>query len=95
MFRLEHLHGTVEVVAFPDGFREYGMHLVEDAAVMVCGKLLREDGVRIQASEIYPLADVPKHFTTRVSVHLPAATCSTNTCGRCTTSCAAIPAMSG
>jgi DNA polymerase-3 subunit alpha len=72
VFRLEHLHGTAEVVVFPESFSLYGLHLVEEAPVMVCGKLLRDEGIRIQAVEIYPLPEVPKQFTTRLSLHLPA-----------------------
>ena len=74
VFRLEHLDGVVEVIAFPDAFREYGVYLSDAAPVMVCGEFTREDEqTRIKASEIYPLKDVHRHFTDRVSIHVPAA----------------------
>jgi DNA polymerase-3 subunit alpha len=71
-FRLEHLEGSAEVVVFPDAFRTCGMHLLEEAPVMVCGELDKEDGeaIRIKAQEIYPLADVPAQFTLRLRIRL-------------------------
>ena len=74
VFRLEHLSGSVEVVAFPEAFREYGVYLQEAAPVMVCGEVSREEqGVRIKAQEIYPLKEIHRYFTERISIHLPAA----------------------
>ena len=74
VFRLEHLNGSVEVVAFPDTYREFGVYLQEAAPVMVCGEVSKEEqGVRIKAYEIYPLKEVHRYFTERISVHLPAA----------------------
>ena len=40
---------------------------------MVCGELAKDqDQLRIKAAEIYPLKDVHKYFTDRVSIHIPA-----------------------
>jgi len=74
VFQLERLDGSLEVVVFPDAFREYGVHLQDNAPVMVCGELARtDDVVRLKASELYPLGEVHRHFTERVSLHVPAA----------------------
>jgi DNA polymerase-3 subunit alpha len=73
-FRLEHMDGAINVVAFPDAFREYGVHLHNEAPVMVCGELAKEEPPRIKAFEVYPLSEVHRYFTDGLSVHLPAAT---------------------
>ena len=74
VFRLELLDGAMEVVAFPDAFREYGVHLQDAAPVMVCGESCkRTTRLRIKAQEIYPLKDMHKIFAERLSVHVPAA----------------------
>jgi DNA polymerase-3 subunit alpha len=72
-FRLERLDGSLEVVAFPEPYREFGVHLHDDHPVMVCGELSHGEGLRMKASEIYPLTEVARHFTERVSLHIPAA----------------------
>ena len=75
VFRLERLDGNFEVVAFPECFRSYGQNLHEDAPIMVCGEIKKEeDTVRMTAAEIYPLEEIHKYFTERVSLHLAAAT---------------------
>ena len=73
VFRLEHLDGLVDVVVFPSAFREYGVHLQEAAPVMVCGELVKEDQLKMKASEIYALTEVPKLFTDQISLHISAA----------------------
>ncbi len=73
IFRLESLAGSVEVLAFPQTFREYGVYLKENAPVMICGELTRDDDLKIKAIEIYPLAEVHQYFTQNVSLHLPTA----------------------
>jgi len=74
VFRLERLEGVLEVVVFPSAFTEYGVYLKNDAPLMVCGQLNRgEQGLKITAEELYPLTDVPKLFTERLSVHLTSA----------------------
>ncbi len=71
VFRLEDLDGSVEVVAFPDAFREYGAMIVADRTVMVCGEIRREDSeTSLVAYEIYSLDDAPKLYAERVSIHL-------------------------
>ncbi|TAN36800.1 MAG: DNA polymerase III subunit alpha [Verrucomicrobia bacterium] len=76
IFRLERLDGAVEAVAFPSTFNAYGVYLKDDAPIMLCGTVGRDDRMgqqqlKITAQEIYSLADAPRHFTESVRVHLP------------------------
>jgi DNA polymerase III subunit alpha len=72
-FRLEYLDGAVDVIAFPDTFREYGVYLHESAPVMVCGELAKGDKLEVRAREVYPLKEAHRHFAVKVSIHVPAA----------------------
>ncbi|MBT3295283.1 MAG: DNA polymerase III subunit alpha [Verrucomicrobia bacterium] len=70
---LEDLDGYTEVLVFPEAFQKFGVHIHEDAAVLVCGEVSRREEVpKMIASEIYPLADAPRYFATKLSIHLPA-----------------------
>lgn len=72
IFQLEDLDGFIEVLVFPETFRQYGQHLAEDAPLLVCGEVSRrEDQPKIIAQEIYPLAEAPLHFSKRMSIHIP------------------------
>ncbi len=74
VFLLEQLDGMAEVVVFPATFAEFGVYLREEAPVMVCGEAINEEGgLKMYASEIYPLPEVHKHFARKVSIHLAAA----------------------
>ncbi len=74
---IEDLDGSLEVLVFPETYARYSGVLVPDAAIMVCGEVSRrDDQLKILAHEIYPLKEVPSHFTHRISLHLP--TTSTN-----------------
>ncbi|HOW96563.1 MAG TPA: DNA polymerase III subunit alpha [Kiritimatiellia bacterium] len=73
VFRLELLDGAVEAVAFPEAFREYGVHLQDAAPVMLCGVVKKGDQTKIEVQEIYPLKDVHRMFAERLSVHVSAA----------------------
>jgi DNA polymerase-3 subunit alpha len=76
VFRLETLEGSLEAVAFPDAFRDYGVHLRDEAPVLLTGTLKKQDGqYKIEVAEIFPLTDCHRHFVEKVSVHLPAARC--------------------
>jgi DNA polymerase-3 subunit alpha len=77
-FKLERLDGALEAVAFPSTFTAYGVYLKDDAPVLICGTLGRSElsgqqsqQLKLTVQEIYPLGDVPRLFTERVSVHLP------------------------
>ncbi len=73
VFQLQGLEGSVHVIAFSPVFRDYGVYLQENAPVMVCGEMIREDDLKIRAAEIYPLGEVHRHFTQRISLHLASA----------------------
>ncbi len=73
IFRLAGLQGWVEVVAFPDAFREYGVYLQEDVPIMICGEISQDDRLKMIAGEMYPLERVHDHFTQNISIHLSAA----------------------
>ncbi|MDA0991729.1 MAG: DNA polymerase III subunit alpha, partial [Verrucomicrobia bacterium] len=75
ILQLEDLAGSTEVLVFPDTFSEYGSALAQDAPLLICGEVShRDDTPKLIAHEIYPLADAPRHFCKRVSIHLPTAT---------------------
>jgi DNA polymerase III subunit alpha len=56
VFNLDDLHGSVEVVVFPDAFTKSAGMLMNDAMVVVRGKLERDDDqMRLLASEVIPI----------------------------------------
>jgi len=69
---LEEIEGTLNVVVWPDDFQRLEPLLEEKAAVMIGGKLVHDfrDELEIQVAEIIPLADAPRLFAQRVSLHL-------------------------
>lgn len=71
VFRLEDMTGAIDVVAFPEVYRNYGVFLQENAPVMVCGELTQDRELRITAREIHALKDVPSKFTMHLSLHVP------------------------
>jgi len=74
IFRLEDLDGAIDVLVFPEAYQEYGSHIAQDAAVLVCGEISRkEDPPKIVAHEVYPLPEAPRFFASRVGLHVPAA----------------------
>jgi DNA polymerase-3 subunit alpha len=74
VIQLDDLDGSLEVVVFPEAYQQYGAQLQQDSAILVCGEVSRrEEPPRLMASEIYPLADAPKFFAERASIHVPAA----------------------
>jgi DNA polymerase III subunit alpha len=80
---LEDLDGWTEVLVFPEAFQKYGMYLEPERAVLICGSISRRDEQpKLIAAEIYPLADAPRHFATRVGIHVPAASTDNGTLAR-------------
>ncbi len=73
VFTLEMLDGSIEVVVFPNAFKSYGVHLQDEAPVMICGEKSNGNELKLLASEVYPLSKVSSRFTKKVSIHLPAA----------------------
>ena len=73
ILQIEDLEGSIEALVFPETFETHGDALEADAAVLVCGEVSRrDDQPKLVAQEIYPLAEAPRHFATRLSIHVPA-----------------------
>ena len=70
---LDDAKGSVEVVVFPEAFKQYG-HLAEEGQmVLVKGRLERDDeSTRILASEIAPMAIVAERLASSVAITLSA-----------------------
>jgi len=72
VMKLEDLDGSIEVVVYPDAYRDYKPMLVQDQAIMLCGEVRFEDEApRIVASEVYPLRECPALFVEHISLHFP------------------------
>jgi DNA polymerase-3 subunit alpha len=71
VFMLEDATGSIEVVAFPEPFRQYG-HLAEAGQmVLVKGRFERdEESARILAAEIQPISVVPETLASSVNIRL-------------------------
>jgi DNA polymerase-3 subunit alpha len=93
IFQLERLDGKIEVVAFPDAFQEYGVHLVDEAPVLICGEKQEGDVPKMQAQEIYPLAEAYKYFATRLAIHLTSARADEHIFGQIKATLRAFPGM--
>jgi len=66
-FILEDLSGRIEVVVFPDFYKQFYEHLREDQLVWIKGKFLGEgEGQRIHLSQISPLAEAFQKNAKRV-----------------------------
>ena len=70
---LDDAQGSVEVVVFPEAYKQYG-HLAGDGQmVLVKGRLERDDeSTRILASEIAPIAIVTERLASSVAITLSA-----------------------
>jgi len=74
IIQIEDVEGTLEAVVFPAPYQEYQALLVEGTPVLVCGQVdKKEDTVTMKIYEMYALDQVPRWFTERISLHLPAA----------------------
>jgi len=68
---LEDLQGTVEVIVFPDLFKNVGELLVPERLVRLTGTIDRGDkGTKIRGSKIEPLVDVQTQTIKRVYIRL-------------------------
>ncbi|OGW29134.1 MAG: DNA polymerase III subunit alpha [Nitrospirae bacterium GWC2_57_13] len=73
ILNLEDLTGNVEVVVFPDLFKQSGHLLLTDTPIIVAGQLDKsEQGSKIKAIRVHLLADVKKKATTRMDIRLNA-----------------------
>jgi DNA polymerase-3 subunit alpha len=71
VFMLEDASGSLEIVVFPETFKQHG-HLAENAnTVLVKGKFERDDdSARLIASEIVPIGLVRERLATSVAIRL-------------------------
>ncbi|MBI2877412.1 MAG: DNA polymerase III subunit alpha [Candidatus Tectomicrobia bacterium] len=77
---LEDLYGTLEVVVYPNLFKEAQPCLEGDEPLMVHGKLrVSEDRTSLVAEKIFPLASLPKLKHTRIHLRLLAEEMSRDT----------------
>jgi DNA polymerase-3 subunit alpha len=71
VFMLDDAHGSLEIVVFPESFKQYG-HLAENGQmVLVRGKYERDDeSARVLASEIQPIDIVRERLAKAVAIRL-------------------------
>ncbi|HET9359354.1 MAG TPA: DNA polymerase III subunit alpha [Vicinamibacterales bacterium] len=71
VFSLEDATGSIEVVVFPDAFKQHG-HVVENGrSVLVHGRYERdEDSIRVLASEIVPIEMVQERLARLVAIRV-------------------------
>jgi len=71
VFMLDDAHGSIEIVVFPETFKQYG-HLGENGQmVLVKGKFERDDeSARVLASEIQPIDIVRERLAKAVAIRL-------------------------
>ncbi len=70
-FLLEDLDGSLEVVAFPETFRNFGHVMENDRMVLVRGKLEGgDDRPKILASEVKPLSSLAETLSREVAISL-------------------------
>jgi DNA polymerase-3 subunit alpha len=68
---VEDLHGTVEVIAFPDLFKTAGELIAPERLVRITGTIDRGDkGTKLRGVKIEPLADVQMQSIKRVQIRL-------------------------
>jgi len=66
-FTLEGIRGTIEVVMFPDHYRNFGEHIGPDLAIMMACERMDEDN-KVQCHEAYPLGEAHKHYCEGMAV---------------------------
>ena len=72
VMQLEDLDGSIEVVVYPEAYRDYKAALAQDQTIMLCGEVrFDEEAPKIIASEVYSLRDCPSLFVEHVSLHFP------------------------
>jgi DNA polymerase III subunit alpha len=69
--RVEDLHGTVEVLVFPDLYKKVSPQLTLDTPFLLTGNVDRGDkGVKFKATQIEPLSAYRERVTKRVDIRL-------------------------
>ncbi|MBI4653483.1 MAG: DNA polymerase III subunit alpha [Nitrospirae bacterium] len=57
-FTIEDLYGTVELIVFPDLYREYANNIAQDTPIIIRGQIDRTDkGLKVIARKIVPIED--------------------------------------
>ena len=70
---LEDLHGVVEVIAFPDLYRDHADMIVPERVVRLTGTVDRGDkGTKLRGTKIEPLAELQNTGISRVMIRLNA-----------------------
>jgi DNA polymerase-3 subunit alpha len=71
VFMLDDAGGSLEVVVFPEAFKQFG-HLADTGRMVVIkGRFERDDeSTRVLASEILPIETVREQLTQSVAIHL-------------------------
>jgi len=73
VFTLEDAQGSVEIVVFPDAFKQCGQLVEEGRMVLVKGRCERdEETARILASEIAPIETIRERLASAVAITLSA-----------------------
>ena len=68
---LEDLDGFLEVIVYPETYQKSKSMLMEDAPVMLVGRVSSSNGqTRVVASDIFPLEEAPKHLVSGVHIRL-------------------------
>jgi DNA polymerase-3 subunit alpha len=69
--RMEDLHGTIEVLVFPDLYKKVSAYLSLDTPFLLTGQVDRgEKGVKIKATDLESLDKHRERATDRVDIHL-------------------------
>ncbi len=74
ILNFEDLQGTVEVVVFPDLYKNSQQYLSGgDVPLLITGNINREEkGVKVKSTKITSLAEVRERMTARVDIRIPA-----------------------
>ncbi len=68
---LEDLDNAIEVLVWPDTYRDYAASIEQDACLMIGGEVSRKgETPSFIAHEIYPLEEAPKIFSEQISIHI-------------------------
>jgi DNA polymerase-3 subunit alpha len=71
VFTLEDAQGSVEVVVFPEAFKQWGSFVEEGRMLLVKGRCERDDdAARVQASELAPIEAVRERLASSVAITL-------------------------
>ena len=70
-FTLEGREGSIDVVMFPEVFRNFGGCVGEDMAIMIACERMEEDG-KVQCHEAYALGEAHAHYCEALAVSIDA-----------------------